>query len=129
MGLIQDRQGNYQPTGTITEQDILSAAETLLRAKLERPGSISNPQDAGNFLRMRLEDCDTKSSTSSGSTTATASSTARSSLRAPLTAPASIPAKSSEPPSPSMPARSCWRTTIRAGWPNRAVPIEASLRS
>lgn len=54
MGLIQDRQGNYQSTGTITEQDILSAAETLLRAKLERRGSISNPQDAGDFLRMRL---------------------------------------------------------------------------
>lgn len=54
MGLIQDRQGNYKPSGTITEQDILSAAETLLRAKLERQGIISNPQDAGDFLRMRL---------------------------------------------------------------------------
>lgn len=54
MGLIQDRLGNYQSTGTITEQDILSAAETLLQAKLERQGSISNPQDAGDFLRMRL---------------------------------------------------------------------------
>lgn len=54
MGLIQDRQGNYQSSGAITEQDILSAAETLMRAKLERQGSISNPQDAGDFLRMRL---------------------------------------------------------------------------
>lgn len=54
MGLIQDRQGNYQSSGTITEQDILSAAEALFRAKLERQGSISNPEDAGAFLRMRL---------------------------------------------------------------------------
>ncbi|MFC3651962.1 RadC family protein [Dyella humi] len=54
MGLIQDRHGNYQRRGTITEQDILATAETLLRAKLERQGSISNPEDAGAFLRMRL---------------------------------------------------------------------------
>jgi len=27
---------------------------TSLRTKLERLGSISNPQDAGAFLRMRL---------------------------------------------------------------------------
>lgn len=54
MGLIQDREGNYQRRGTITEQDILAAAETLLRAKLERQGRISNPEDAGAFLRMRL---------------------------------------------------------------------------
>lgn len=54
MGLIQDRHGNYRRRGSITEQDILAAAETLLRAKLERQGSISNPQDAGDFLRMRL---------------------------------------------------------------------------
>ena len=54
MGLIQDRQGNYQRRGTITEQDILAAAETLLMAKLQRQGAISNPEDAGRFLRMRL---------------------------------------------------------------------------
>ena len=54
MGLIQDRQGNYRRRGTITEQDILAAAEILLLAKLQRQGSIGNPEDAGNFLRMRL---------------------------------------------------------------------------
>jgi len=54
MGLIQDRNGHYRRRGPITEQDILNAAETLLRAKLERQGSISNPQDARDFLRMRL---------------------------------------------------------------------------
>lgn len=54
VGLIQDRQGNYRRRGIITEQDILAAAETLLLAKLQRQGSIANPEDAGNFLRMRL---------------------------------------------------------------------------
>lgn len=54
MGLIQDRNGHYQRRGPITEHDVLAAAETLLRAKLERQGSIGNPQDASNFLRMRL---------------------------------------------------------------------------
>ena len=54
MGLIRDSQGNYRRKGDITEQDILSTAETLLRAKLERHGSISNPSDAGDYLRMRL---------------------------------------------------------------------------
>ena len=54
MGLIQDRQGNFRRRGTITEQDILAAAETLLLGKLQRQGSIGNPEDAGNFLRMRL---------------------------------------------------------------------------
>jgi DNA repair protein RadC len=54
MCLIQDRQGNYRRRGTITEQDILAAAETLLLARLQRQGSIGNPEDAGNFLRMRL---------------------------------------------------------------------------
>ena len=31
MGLIRDSQGNYKCKGDITEQDILSTAETLLR--------------------------------------------------------------------------------------------------
>lgn len=54
MGLIQNRNGHYQRRGPITEDDILRAAETLLRTKLERQGSIGNPQDASDFLRMRL---------------------------------------------------------------------------
>lgn len=54
MGLIQDRNGHYQRRGCITEHDVLIAAETLLRSKLERQGSIGNPRDASDFLRMRL---------------------------------------------------------------------------
>lgn len=54
MGLIRDRQGNYQLIGTTTEQDVLAAAESILKAKLERLGSLGNPRDATDFLRMRL---------------------------------------------------------------------------
>ncbi|MBD8873538.1 DNA repair protein RadC [Rhodanobacter sp. DHB23] len=54
MGLIQDRNGHYRRRGPITDHDVLFAAETLLRAKLERQGSIGNPRDASDFLRMRL---------------------------------------------------------------------------
>lgn len=37
-----------------TEQDVLAAAEGILRNRLERQGSIGNPTDANDFLRMRL---------------------------------------------------------------------------
>lgn len=54
MGLIRDRNGNYKLTGSTTEHDVLAAAEGILKAKLERLGSIGNPGDASDFLRMRL---------------------------------------------------------------------------
>jgi DNA repair protein RadC len=54
MGLIRDRQGNYKLTGKTTEADVLAAAEGILQSKLERQGSIGNPSDASNVLRMRL---------------------------------------------------------------------------
>jgi len=54
MGLIRDSKGNYKLTGKTTEHDVLAAAEAILLAKLERKGSIGNPSDAGDFLRMRL---------------------------------------------------------------------------
>lgn len=54
MGLIRDNKGNYKLTGKTTEQDILSAAEGILKAKLERLGTIGNPTDATHFLRMRI---------------------------------------------------------------------------
>jgi DNA repair protein RadC len=54
MGLIRDRQGNYKRTGSTTEHDVLAAAEGILKAKLERLGSLGNPRDATDFLRMRL---------------------------------------------------------------------------
>jgi len=44
----------YKLTGETTEQDVLAAAEGILRGKLERQGSIGNPTDASDFLRMRL---------------------------------------------------------------------------
>lgn len=44
----------YKLAGETTEQDVLAAAETILRSKLERQGSIGTPTDASDFLRMRL---------------------------------------------------------------------------
>lgn len=44
----------YKLTGETTEQDVLAAAEGILRSKLERQGSIGSPTDANDFLRMRL---------------------------------------------------------------------------
>lgn len=54
MGLTKDSKGNYKLTGNTTEQDVLAAAEGILRTKLERQGSIGNPSDASDFLCMRL---------------------------------------------------------------------------
>jgi DNA repair protein RadC len=44
----------YKLSGETTEQDVLAAAEGILRSKLERQGSVGNPTDANDFLRMRL---------------------------------------------------------------------------
>ena len=54
MGITRDSKGSYKLTGKTTEQDVLEAAEGILRSKLERQGSIGNPRDATDFLRMRL---------------------------------------------------------------------------
>jgi len=54
MGILKDSKGNYRLTGKTTEYDVLAAAESILQAKLERLGSIGNPSDASDFLRMRL---------------------------------------------------------------------------
>lgn len=54
MGITKDKAGNYKLTGNTTEADVLAAAESILKAKLEREGAISSPSDASNFLRMRL---------------------------------------------------------------------------
>lgn len=54
MGLTRTSLGRYKLTGKTTEQDVLAAAEGILKAKLERQGSIGNPRDATDFLRMRL---------------------------------------------------------------------------
>ena len=44
----------YKLTGDTTEQDVLAAAESILKGRLERQGCIGNPTDANDFLRMRL---------------------------------------------------------------------------
>jgi len=44
----------YKLDSETTEQDVLAAAEGILREKLERQGSIGTPMDASDFLRMRL---------------------------------------------------------------------------
>jgi len=44
----------YKLAGETTEQDVLAAAEGILKGKLERQGSLGNPTDASDFLRMRL---------------------------------------------------------------------------
>jgi DNA repair protein RadC len=54
MGILKDSKGHYRLTGKTTEADVLAAAEGILRNKLERQGSISNPSDASDFMRARL---------------------------------------------------------------------------
>lgn len=44
----------YKFDSDTTEKDVLAAAEGILGEKLKRQGSISNPNDANDFLRMRL---------------------------------------------------------------------------
>jgi len=44
----------YKLDSDTTEQDVLAAAEGILGERLKRQGSIGNPTDANDFLRMRL---------------------------------------------------------------------------
>ena len=44
----------YKFGSETTEQDVLAAAEGILKGRLERQGSIGSPADANDFLRMRL---------------------------------------------------------------------------
>jgi len=44
----------YKFDSETTEQDVLAAAEGILGERLKRQGSIGNPTDANDFLRMRL---------------------------------------------------------------------------
>jgi DNA repair protein RadC len=54
MGYTRDVLGHYTITGPMTENDVLAAAEDILRRKLERQGILSSPRDSAQFLRMRL---------------------------------------------------------------------------
>lgn len=44
----------YKLDNETTEQDVLAAAEGILKGRLQRQGSIGSPTDANDFLRMRL---------------------------------------------------------------------------
>ena len=44
----------YKLGSETTEQDVLAAAEGILGERLRRQGSLTNPTDATDFLRMRL---------------------------------------------------------------------------
>jgi len=44
----------YKLDSETSEQDVLAAAEGILGERLRRQGSIGNPTDANDFLRMRL---------------------------------------------------------------------------
>ena len=56
MSLIRDTNGTYRlkRSTRATEADILDVAEAILRQRVERLGTLTNPADARSFLRMRL---------------------------------------------------------------------------
>jgi DNA repair protein RadC len=56
MSLIRDTNGTYRlkRSTRATEADILEAAETILRQRVERQGTLTNPADARSLMRMRL---------------------------------------------------------------------------
>jgi DNA repair protein RadC len=51
---VRDILGHYTFHGPQTETEILAAAEDILRRKLERQGSLTDPASSAAFLRMRL---------------------------------------------------------------------------
>ncbi len=54
MGYARDILGHYTIDGPQTENDILAAAEDILARRLQREGSIGNPRDSEQYLRMRM---------------------------------------------------------------------------
>ena len=55
MGLIRNKRNRDHSTSTtLSETDILSAAEDILRRRFERTATLSNPSDTAAFLRMRM---------------------------------------------------------------------------
>ncbi|MBN8884447.1 MAG: DNA repair protein RadC [Rudaea sp.] len=52
--IVRDLLGNYRLGHTITDQDVLEAAERLLEQRLVRDACLSRPEDAAQYLRMRL---------------------------------------------------------------------------
>jgi len=55
MSLNRRRQGRYTSTNlSITETEVLQAAEDILRRRYERGVTLTNPGACGDYLRMRL---------------------------------------------------------------------------
>ena len=56
MALVRDVLGTYRSTTAepASEDDVLQAAEDILRRRVERCGELTRPSDSGAFLRMRL---------------------------------------------------------------------------
>ena len=54
MAFLRDVLGHYTLNGPNTETEILQAAEDILRRRIEREGTLSDPTRASDFLRMRI---------------------------------------------------------------------------
>lgn len=56
MALVRDVLGTYRSTTAepATEEEVLQAAEDILRRRVERCGELTRPSDSAAFLRMRL---------------------------------------------------------------------------
>ena len=54
MAFTRDILGHYTLPGPQTEDTILSAAQDILRRRLDRQGALESPSDATEFLRVRL---------------------------------------------------------------------------
>lgn len=52
--IVRDLLGNYHLGRTITDADVLAAAERLLEQRLVRDACLSHPDDAARYLRLRL---------------------------------------------------------------------------
>ena len=54
MGCTNDILGHYQLSPTVTEEDILRAAEEILTRRFQRQGWVADPEAAGRIFQMRL---------------------------------------------------------------------------
>ena len=54
-GLVRDLLGNYHLGATLTDDDILHAAEGILEQKLMRSGeALTDPSASARYLKMKL---------------------------------------------------------------------------
>jgi len=51
---VREKASRYRSSGAQSEAEVLEAAETILRKRLERIGTLSSPAQSAAFLRMRL---------------------------------------------------------------------------